>query len=441
MDIGPWGLEKTGDDHLALGGSDLVELAETYGTPLLVADEGRLRSNYREFAGAFQRYYPATKIFYSYKTNCVPAVIKILHDEGAGAEVVSPYELWLAGQCGVAPENIVYNGVNKSAEGLREAIENGTGTINVDSMTEIDRLAAVGITSETTTKLGLRIDPNVGWNAQFGIQPRRDALAALRQRWDRNVLSRLRGVHAHNGSGIGDPGHYGKTVAALCATAGLMKDDLGVEIDFIDIGGGFGRPTVRPLRLREVAAYRLLGITPRQPNAAAFPPIDAYARTVADALISACGKYGLGEPTLYAEPGRALASDAQILLVRVGDIKSGRGGKTYAVADGGLQNIAYPLSYEYHTCLLVNRASAAVDRRYHVVGPLCSPEDVLYRNWPLPELRSGDLLAIMDAGAYFSAWANNFSYPRPAFAMVSEGKHSLVRERETYEHLIALDRF
>jgi len=440
MNIGLWGLEKTGADHLAFGGSDLVELAETYGTPLHVVDEGRLRSNYRAFLGAFERHYPATKVFCSYKTNSVPAVINVLHDEGAGAEVVSPYEFWLARRCGVAPADIVYNGVNKSTGNLSSAIDCGTGTINIDSVGEIDRLADIGVTAESATKFGLRVDPNVGWNAQFGVQPRQDVLAHLRQRWDRDALSRLRGIHAHNGSGVADPGHYRKTLEVLCATAGRMKTELGAAIDFIDIGGGFGRPTVRPLRLHEVAAYRLLGITPRAPDATKFPSIDTYARTVADTLISACKKYDLGEPTLYLEPGRALTSDAQILLLRVGDIKSGRGGKTFAVTDGGMQNIAFPLSYEYHACLLVNRASAAADRRYHVVGPLCSPEDILYRNWPLPELQPGDLLAVMDAGAYFTAWANNFSYPRPAAAMVSDGKHSLVRERESFEHLIALDR-
>ena len=440
MNIGLWGLVKTGEDHLAFGGSDLVELAETYGTPLYIADEGRLRSNYREFLAAFERHYPATKVFYSYKTNCIPAVIKVLHDEGAGAEVVSPYELWLARRCGVAPAKIVYNGVNKSTESLRSAIDCGTGTINIDSVNEIDRFADIVITAESPTRLGLRIDPNVGWRAQFGVQPRKGVLAHLRQRWNRDALSRLRGIHAHSGSSIAHPKHYSKTVEVLCSTACLMKDELGAEIDFIDIGGGFGRPTVRPLRLHEVATYRLLGIPPRAPNAEGFPSIETYARTVADTLISACRKYDLGEPTLYLEPGRALTSDAQILLIRVGDIKSGGGGKTYAVTDGGLQNIAYPLSYEYHACFLVNRVSAAANRRYHIVGPLCSPEDILYRNWQLPELELGDLLAVMDAGAYFTSFANNFSYPRPAFAMVSQGKHSLVRERETFEHLVALDR-
>jgi len=142
---------------------------------------------------------------------------------------------------------------------------------------------------------------------------------------------------------------------------------------------------------------------------------------------------------LLLEPGRALTSEAQILLLTVRGIKHKRRGVTYAITDGGMQHIAFPLSYEYHACLLANRAGARPTRRCFVTGPLCSPEDILYRNWKLPELKEGDLLAVMDAGAYFTSFANNFSFPRPAVVMVSHGAPALVRQRETFEHMAALD--
>ncbi len=139
------------------------------------------------------------------------------------------------------------------------------------------------------------------------------------------------------------------------------------------------------------------------------------------------------------EPGRALTSSAQMLLVRVRDIKRRRRAPV-AVVDGGMQNLAFPLSYEYHACLVASRANDSTPhRRYFVAGPLCSPEDVLYRNWLLPELVEGDVLAIMDAGAYFVPNQMNFSNPRPAVVMVRDGQTSLLRHRESFEDIIRLD--
>jgi len=106
-----------------------------------------------------------------------------------------------------------------------------------------------------------------------------------------------------------------------------------------------------------------------------------------------------------------------------------------------MQNIAFPLSYEYHECLLASGAEGRPRRRYFVTGPLCSIEDILYRNWKLPELKEGDILAIMDAGAYFTSFANNFSFPRPAVVAVSNGTHTVLRRRETFDHMSAVDEF
>jgi diaminopimelate decarboxylase len=126
--------------------------------------------------------------------------------------------------------------------------------------------------------------------------------------------------------------------------------------------------------------------------------------------------------------------------VTVKEIKKRSNGTKFALTDGGMQNAAFPLSYEYHKCFLATRVSADWKERYTVVGPLCSPEDRLYRNWTFPELREGDILAIMDAGAYFTSFANNFSYPRPAVVLVSDGHHKLARQRESFEHMTALDK-
>src|SRR5215831_6466111 len=137
MESSEWGLTRNEADHLVLGGCDLVALARRYGTPLHVADETALRRNYGALLGATSAGASRARVFYSYKSNCVPGLLRVLHDEGCGAEVTSPYELWLARRLGVPPPQIVYNGVNKSADDLRAAVEFGVGLINVDSLAEL----------------------------------------------------------------------------------------------------------------------------------------------------------------------------------------------------------------------------------------------------------------------------------------------------------------
>ena len=134
MNIARWGLAVNDAGHLVLGGCDIVDLADRYGTPLHVVDEAALRRTYRSFVQSFSASYPRVDVFYSYKSNCVPGVLAILHSEGCGAEVISPYELWLARRLGVDPSRIIYNGVNKSFEDLRGAIEVGVRLVNVDSL-------------------------------------------------------------------------------------------------------------------------------------------------------------------------------------------------------------------------------------------------------------------------------------------------------------------
>ena len=206
-------------------------------------------------------------------------------------------------------------------------------------------------------------------------------------------------------------------------------------------GGGFGVPTVKMLNVCEMALYRLLNVAPRPPRAEDCPSIETFGHVLTGVLLDRCARYGLEVPSLFLEPGRAITSDAQLLLLTVKDVKQHGNGTAFAIADGGMQNIAFPLAYEYHHAFLTSRASAPRERRYFVTGSLCSPQDLLYRNWALPTLRAGDVLAVMDAGAYFTSFANNFSYPRPPVVCVSGGRHRILRERETFEQMTAVDGF
>jgi len=439
IDRSIWGLAVNANDHLVLGGCDLADLADTYGTPVHVVDELRLRDNYRRFLGAFGGGSAATKVFYSYKSNCVPGVLRILHAEGCGAEVISPYELWLAHRLGVTGSDVVYNGLGRSQADFTQAIDCGVALINVDSLDELQQLERAAAGRRQRVDVGLRVRPPVGWRAHFGIDAAVDRLLALA-----TTLSAARDVnvcalHAHIGGGIRSTGDYERLIDVLCALIRDLRRRAGIAITTLDLGGGYGVPTVKTLGLLELALYRLANIPPAPPRPEQCPSIERFGQILTSLLRERCARFGVPEPVLFLEPGRILTGDAQLLLVTIKDIKQRGPRGTVAIADGGMQNIAFPLAYEFHHCFVATRASAALDSRYTIAGPLCSPEDLLYRHWRFPRLQPGDVLAVMDSGAYFTSFENNFSFPRPAVVGVADGRHRLLHARETFARMTAGD--
>lgn len=440
MDRRLWNLELDGQDHLRAGGCDLVELARTYGTPLHVVDEDRLRRSVRGFQRAFAGRCPDAGIFYSYKTNCVPGVLSLLHEEGCGAEAASPYEYWLASTLGVAPGSVIYNGVGRSTGDFEQAILGGVHLINVDSIGEAERLAVAANRAKASIDVGIRVDPGVGWRAHFGVQRSASALRQIVETLRRSSFVTVRAVHAHIGSCITKPAVYARAIDRIADAIAALQASARVSIDTLDLGGGFGVPTVKRFTMRDAALYRLFDRPPSPPEAESCASIDQFADTIVASARDAFARRGLPPPRLILEPGRALTGTAQLLLVTVKDIKSAFRGARVALVDGGMQNIAFPLSYEYHHCFVANRASAPAAERVFVAGPLCSAEDLLYRNWRLPSLQPGDVLAIMDSGAYFTSFGNTFSYPAPPIVLASRGMSRVLRARQTFDDLAMLDR-
>ncbi len=438
MDANLWGLGINNKDHLVLGGCDVVEMAKNYGTPLHLVDARRLRSNYRRFLYAFKNSYGKVKVFYSYKTNCVPGILKELHKEGCGAEVVSPYELWLAFKLGLDPSDVIYNGVNKSKENLKLAVQKGVGIINVDSISEIYKLKEVSDELKKEVDVGIRIPPARGSKSYFGLQANEDKVIDTFRELKRNSLLNLCCLHVHDGTRVKNTEHYRKAIELAFSMIKELKEKLNADIKYLDLGGGFGVPNIKSLTFLEIALYKAFNIVPQEPRAKDCPSIEVFAEVAADSLRRCCTFYGLEEPYLLLEPGRNVTSDSQILLLTVCDIKKRSDGTTFAITDGG-QSTAFPLFFEYHKCLLANRATSEPKRKYFIAGPILHG-DIIYRNLKLPELKEGDVLAIMDAGAYFTSYSYSFSYPRPAIVLVSDGCHTLIRQQESFEHMTALDK-
>ena len=177
---------------------------------------------------------------------------------------------------------------------------------------------------------------------------------------------------------------------------------------------------------------------PSLPDVEKVPNLHQFSQAISEIITKDCRTYGLSIPRLLLEPGRIITSCSQMLLLSVAALKKRPDGSQYIVADGGL-NLACPLGWEYHEIYVANRMQDPYRERYTIVGPLCTPTDLLYQGKILPSVSDGDTLAVMDAGAYFVSYMNTFSFPRPAIVLTSEGTHRLIRRAEAFEELPSLD--
>jgi diaminopimelate decarboxylase len=432
-----WGASVNSSGSLEIGGCDCISLVEEFGTPLFVVDQMRLVDNYRSFHAALAAQALDFEIYYSYKTNPVPGILRILHEQGAGAEVISPYELWLAGKLGVAAAKTVYNGPNKSAEGLERAIAHKIRLININSFSEIAAIADIARRLRARPRVGIRVTTRGGWSHQFGFAIETgDAFKAMAELVRLDACA-VEGIHVHLGSGLKSTGLYEKAIAEITGLMQEIRARLGITIRYLDLGGGFGVGTVRSVSGLEIRLQEDFSQAYRPPQPDQTPTLAEFATALARTLKENCARRGLDLPTLLVEPGRALTSNAQVLITRVGDIKSA-GESQVALADAGI-NLARPLSWEYHEIFAANKMMHPRSRPYGIAGPICTPMDLYVKSKWLPALEIGDLLAIMDAGAYFTSFSTDFSFPRPAIVAAAAGKARVLREKATFNDLIRLD--
>jgi len=431
-----WDMSLGPDGHLIIEGCDTVDLARDHGTPLYVVNKRRLQKNYLAFFNSFAHQYPKVEVAYSYKTNPLPGVIRLLHEAGASAEVISPFELWLALKLGVPPQRIIYNGPGKSGESLDMAISQNVKLINIDGPSEIDIVRRLSGKYNNKQQVGIRVVTSVGWSDQFGFAIKNGAaLEAFHK------LSEIPGVspcalHLHLGTGISDGKTYLQAIKEVLDFSVVLNERLGIGIKFFDFGGGFGVPSVRSYSRIE-NMLRPYSLTPRSNHVSAYEPFTEYSASI----IQLFRKYYPDDedcPQIIFEPGRAITSSAQCLLLKVLATKPGRRGNQILILDGG-RNFATPTVYEYHHVLAASRMNGSGFASYTIYGPLCHPADMLYASEKLPEVGPGDILAIMDAGAYFIPNQTNFSFPRPGAVVVEAGEHEIIRARESFQDIIKLD--
>jgi diaminopimelate decarboxylase len=434
-----WGLEVDPARGLCLEGVALHGLLERWGSPLHVVHGAALDRNVGDFLHVPAGLPRGAEVYYSYKTNPIPGVLRRMHAAGVGAEVISEHELWMALELGVPPERIVYNGPGKSDASLREAIARDILLLNVNHREELARVAHHARALGKRPRVGVRITVPGGWSGQFGVPVEGgEALEAYREALAEPSLDVV-GVHAHYGMRLRTAGQLSQFVGQVLAFCDALEAATGWRPGMLDLGGSLAVPTAADIDPREQRMNQLFQRPVSAPDPAATLPIRAYVDAVLRQVEAHAQARGRPAPRVLLEPGRAMTGNTQLLLSRVMTVKATRGATAFAVMDAG-QNLAEIVRNEYHQVFAVNRAGAPATRDYTWAGPICSPGDVLFPAVRLPELSAGDSVAVMDAGAYFVPFSTSFSFPQPAIVLVDGGEVSLLRRAETSRDLLSLDR-
>ena len=399
----------------------LARIAQEVGTPAYVYSAATLRRHYRVLDTAFAG--TDHLICYAMKANSNQAVLRLLAAEGAGMDIVSGGELARAKAAGVPGERIVFAGVGKTDEEMRAALDYGILSFNVESLPELHRLSEVAADMGVRAPVSLRINPDVDAKThekistgkaqdKFGI-PWLEARAAYRLAAELPGIA-VKGVAMHIGSQITDLAPFEKAFSLLADLVRLLRAD-GHAISHVDLGGGLGVP------------YH--GDTDVPPHP------DDYAALVKRLLGPLDVKYVM-------EPGRMIAGNAGVLLGRVIFVKE-TAQKTFIITDIGMNDLIRPTLYEafHHIQPLREPAPEAPRRVVDVVGPVCETGDYIARDRELPELKRGDLFAVMTAGAYGAVMSNTYNTRELTPEVLVDGdRFAVVRPRLAAEDIIALDR-
>jgi diaminopimelate decarboxylase len=404
------------DNQLSLGGCSAVALADAFGTPLYVYEEDVIRRQCRAMREAFAAAQP--DLHYAVKANFNPAILRILRDEGLGIDAVSSFEVRLCLELGFKPEQILFTGNNTSEGDFEYCLAQGV-PINVGSLVELERYGRLN----PGGRVSLRINPDVGAghhphvitggpHSKFGIY--HSEQPAIRVLLEQHGLQ-LVGIQSHIGTGIL------RTDEMLQAMEIILNTARGFQaLEFVDFGGGFGipyRPDQKPLPLKELGS------------------------AMCERFASFCSEYG--RPLkMKLEPGRYLVAQSAALLVRVTNIQS-TPAHTFVGTDSGFNHLVRPAMYgAYHEVVNASRVTGGPSEAV-VAGNLCDAGDIFTQNKDGWEHRAftrpavGDVLAVLDAGAYGMVLASNYNLrPRPAEVLVHAGNSRLIRRRESYDDLV-----
>ena len=414
--------------RLAIAGCDLVELADRYGTPLYLYDRATLNTAVEAYRQALTYSYPQEAgITYAGKAFLCLAMAQWLREQDLWVDCTGAGEIHIAMTGGVRQERILVHGVNKSQADLDSAVAHA-GTIVVDNLTEMERLAARAA-GKTLPDLWLRIRPGLAVDthafrqtgqidSKFGMS-QAEALEAVRLCRQKGLP--LTGVHFHQGSHFHDPAPIDPALEVVLDLIAAARQKTGWLPETLCPGGGWG------------VAYHEDDLP--------HPPVKNYVDFIAGHLAAGCQKRGLPLPRLQLEPGRSLVALAGVSLYRVGAIKH-TPNRRWLMLDGGMTDNIRPALYGAHySALPVSQPGRPAAGPAWLAGPYCESSDILIEALPMPDVQPGELIAVPVSGAYHLSMGNNYNGARkPAVVWLEEGQARLIQERETLDDLIRRDK-
>lgn len=390
-------------------------IAKELGTPCYIYSHATLVRHIRAYDGAFKNI--PHIIAFAMKANSNLAILRLMAKEGSGVDIVSGGELFRAVKAGVPPSKIVFAGVGKNPDEIRDALKADILMFNVESPAELrainDVAASVGKKARVALRINPDIDPKTHPYISTGLKKSKFGIAADRALEEFKTASSLGhievvGVHKHIGSQLTEVTPFVEAMKKILALVQALKRD-GINIQYINIGGGLG--------------ITYADETPPHPQDLA----NAISPLVRDLKV-----------TLVMEPGRVIVGNAGILVTKALYLKEGES-KRFVIVDAAMNDLIRPSLYgAYHDIRpLKEEAAHRAKHQVDVVGPVCESGDFLAKDRPLPDVKPGELLAVMSAGAYGFVMSSNYnSRPRVPEALVKDGEIYLIRARESYEDLV-----
>ena len=419
------------DDHLFIGGVDMVELARKEGTALYVFDEADLRHRMETYREAFRSRYENSDIIYASKAFLNKEVLRIAEAEGLCLDVSGGGELACARSAGFPMDRVFVHGNNKTPTELREAIEAGVHRIVVDSRIELARVSQIAGELGVEQPIYLRITPGVEADTheyiRTGCEDSKFGFTMLDDfafRCIKDVLAaphvKLVGLHCHIGSQIFALHSFREAVAVMVEFMARIRDEYGLVIEELDLGGGLG------------IAYTV----DEKPSS-----IEDFAECTVNAVKDYCEQFDVPLPRILVEPGRSLVANAGITLYTVGILKTLPNIRKYVAVDGGMSdNIRTALYHAEYEPTIANKAGQPRTEIVTLCGKHCESGDAVVIDMPLQHPDLGDIVAVFGTGAYCHSMSSNYNgQPRPAIVFVKDGQARVTTRRETYADLMARD--
>lgn len=414
-----------------IAGVSVKTLAETYGTPLFVYDEGKIRDIMRIYTEQFRSDSLKTGVLYASKAFSCKAILRLANEYGFCLDVVSGGELYTAIQAGFPAEKIYFHGNNKTMDELRQALDAKIGTIVVDNLYEAELLRILCEETGQCVHTLLRVNPGIEAHthhyivtahvdSKFGISfVNEDELVEtirVLQGCEKIVFD---GLHAHIGSQIFDRQAFAEEIRKLFAYADHLKQSYQIDVKVLNFGGGFGaRYTEQDVPI----------------------PTDEVCRMMVEICEEENRRYGNRMEQILIEPGRSIVAEAGYTIYTIGAIKK-TPNKLYAFVDGGMADNIRPALYSAeYDAFIYGKETEAVYAEYTIAGKCCESGDILIQKIALPKAEPGDLLVMKTTGAYGYSMASHYNkLLLPAVVFAENGNHRCVIRRETYEHMTALE--